>query len=214
MVKRGIFITFEGIEGSGKSIQARRVAEKLESLGHDVLLTREPGGTAIGERIRRILLSPESSGMDAMCELLLYLADRVQHQSEVLMPSLDLGRVVICDRYFDASIAYQAKARGLGGFAGELISRFAEPVPDLTLLLDCSAETGLSRARGRVRQQGEQAFARFEEEDVGFHRSVRAAYLSLAQSQPDRIKVVNSELAADEVFDRVWELVSGCVGDK
>ena len=161
MVRRGIFITFEGIEGSGKSTVAAKVAHRLASMGCDVVLTREPGGTKIGERIREILLSSEFSDMDATCELLLYLADRVQHQREVITPALAEGRVVVCDRYFDASIAYQARARGLGELAEDLINRFAEPIPDLTILLDCSAETGLARARGRILQNADQVFARF-----------------------------------------------------
>ena len=212
MVVSGIFITFEGIEGSGKSTQARRLAQKLESLGYDVVLTREPGGTKIGERIREILLSTDSDGLVATSELLLYLADRVQHQSELIIPALKQGKVVVSDRYFDASIAYQARARGLGKFAEDLIFRFAEPVPDLTLLLDCSAEVGLRRARGRIEELGEHLQARFEAEEIGFHRRVRAAYLALAQSFPDRIKVVNSELPPDEVFERVWKIVSERMG--
>lgn len=203
-----MFITFEGIEGSGKSSHANRLASRLESMGYDVVVTREPGGTKIGKHIREILLSPESSEMEAACELLLYLADRVQHQNELIIPSLEAGKVVICDRYFDASIAYQAEARGLGDFGERLIRRFGKPVPDITILLDCPEKTGLARAKGRVLQNNEQAQARFEAEDINFHRKVRKGYLELARRYPERIKVVSTKGSEASVEKRIWKIVS------
>lgn len=203
-----MFITFEGIEGSGKSSQAKRLAMRLESMGYDVVVTREPGGTEIGKRIREILLSPDYSKMDATCELLLYLADRVQHQKEVIIPALEAGKVVICDRYFDASIAYQAKARGLGEFADRLIRKFSKPIPDITILLDCPEKLGLERARGRILQNNEQAQARFEAEKLDFHRRVRMAYLELAERYPNRIKVVSSKGGEASVEKKIWKIVS------
>jgi len=209
-----MFITFEGIEGSGKSSHAEKLAKRLESIGYHVVITSEPGGTKIGKRIREILLAPESKGMDVKCELLLYLADRVQHQKDAIVPALNAGEIVICDRYFDASVAYQAKARGLGKFAEELIYQFAEPVPNLTILFDCLVETGIKRAKKRIAQKNEQAQARFEAEGADFHRRVRAAYLALAKSHPDRIKVVNTEQHEAKVGEAVWEIVSKYIRDR
>lgn len=190
-----MFITFEGIEGSGKTTQIKRIFEFLQSSGHDCITTREPGGTNIGRQIRTILLDPESKAMDPLAELLLYTADRVQHAKEILKPSLALGKIILCDRYFDATVVYQGYARGLDI---EVIHNLHQLMtkglkPDLTFLLDLSPEEGLSRAWGQIdngSRVGKET--RFEEEAVAFHQKVRAGYLELARKEPARFRIIDA----------------------
>ncbi|HWC65475.1 MAG TPA: dTMP kinase [Thermoanaerobaculia bacterium] len=200
-------VTFEGIEGSGKSTQARRAAELLRSGGREVLLEREPGGTAIGARLREVLLDPASRGLDPLSELLLMEADRRQHVAEVLEPALARGALVLCDRFNDATFAYQGGGRGLAAEIVAAVDGWAvgEVRPKRTLLFDCPVELGLARAR---RRDGE-ATARFEEEDAAFHERVRRAYLGIARRDPARVKVIDSSRSPDLVFADVARHLEG-----
>lgn len=200
-------VTFEGIEGSGKSTQARRAAELCRGNGREVLLEREPGGTAIGRRLREVLLDPASRGLDPLSELLLMEADRRQHVSEVLGPALARGVLVLCDRFNDATYAYQGGGRGLSPERIETIDRWTtgEVRPERTLLFDCPVEVGLARAR---RRDGEST-PRFEAEDRPFHERVRAAYLAIARREPARVKVIDSTRPPDAVFEDVRRHLEG-----
>lgn len=190
-----MFITLEGIEGSGKTTQLRHIADFLRRKGQECIVTREPGGTRIGEKIRRILLAPDSSDMDSLTELLLYTADRVQHVKEILIPALSVGKTVLCDRYLDAMLVYQGYARGLDIELIERLHRLvlADLKPDITILLDLSPEEGLSRAWKQIdngTRTGTET--RFENEAVVFHEKVRTGYLALAQKEPDRFHIVDA----------------------
>lgn len=197
----GTFVTFEGIEGSGKSTQARRLAERLRRSGHEVVLTREPGGTALGRRLRELLLA-EGSPVLPEAELLLYAADRAQHVAETIAPALAREAVVLCDRFLDATLAYQGAARGLGTEA--VLALHRRPPLDLrphrTVLLDLPPEHGLARARGRDagRHEGLDE-GRFEAEPLAFHRRVREGYLAIAAAEPDRVRVIAAEGEEDAV---------------
>jgi dTMP kinase len=198
---QGTFITFEGIEGSGKSTQAALLKAFLEEQGLDVLVTREPGGSPIGEQIRRILLDPGNHGMVPLAELLLYEASRCQHVEAVIRPALERGRTVICDRFFDASTAYQGYARGLGIKMVSDLNLVATGgrKPDLTIVLDLPVDTGLQRL-GR-------SLDRIEREAVEFHERVRQGYLQIAEDEPGRVKVVNAAGSVDDTFSDVMNLV-------
>jgi len=197
----GFFITLEGIEGCGKSTQSRLLADYLIGKGISVTLTREPGGTEIGRRIRAILLDPESRAITGLTELMLYSADRAQHLSEVIEPALARGGVVVCDRYADATAAYQGHARGLDldviGSLTEIATKGCRP--DLTLLLDLPVELGLKRAIGRNSENGSDNEARFEQEAVEFHDKVRQGYLRIAGCESDRVKVIDATGTIDEI---------------
>lgn len=204
-----MFITFEGVEGSGKTLQIRRAETYLRSKGIPCLLTREPGGTEFGLSLRRVLLHENGPAREHMCELLLYLADRYQHLREVIEPAIRSGVVVLCDRYHDATRAYQGGARGV---PVEVIDSLAVilriPEPDGTVLLDISTESALARARTRNQSSADSCEeGRFEAEDLAFHRNVRMAYLDLARSFPERIRVVDASGTPDEVFARIIPLL-------
>jgi len=181
---KGLFVTLEGIEGCGKSTQAPRLARRLRKEGYHCLLTREPGGTAIGREIRQVILSPENHRMSAETELGLYFSDRAQHLREVVWPALAAGRIVLCDRFTDSTMAYQGYGRGLSLRQIRALDRAmtGEFRPQVTLLLDLSVEEGLARARKRNREStshGDEG--RFEQEELNFHRRVRAGYAKMAQ---------------------------------
>jgi dTMP kinase len=197
-----MFITFEGIEGSGKTTQVRRLESFLADRGYRCLLTREPGGTAVGEKIRGILLDPANREICPQAELLLYIADRTQHVAEIIRPALARGQTVICDRFADASVVYQGMARGLDtdmviSLHHLILGHFS---PDLTFLLDLPVETGLSRAWKRI-DAGVQGAAesRFEEEALAFHQRVRRGYLDLARREPRRFVVIDASPDAARV---------------
>jgi dTMP kinase len=198
-------ITFEGIEGSGKSTQARRAAEYCRERGRDVLLEREPGGTPIGVQLRAVLLDPASDGLDPFSELLLIEADRRQHLADVIEPALARGALVLCDRFNDATFAYQGGGRGLRPEIVAAVDAWCVRGvrPDRTLLFDCPVETGLARAK---RRDGAQT-PRFEAEDIAFHQRVRQAYLEIARREPDRVRVIDTDRAPDDVFAEVRRIL-------
>ncbi len=189
-----MFITFEGIEGCGKSTQLERLAGSLERRGVAVVRTFEPGGTHIGDQIRRILLASRNKDLSPLAELLLYEADRSQHVARVVGPALERGAWVICDRFCDATLAYQGAARGQDPGFIRTLNRAATRglVPDLTFLLDCPVEEGLARAMKRGGSASEEGQDRFERESLEFHRAVREGYLRLAREEPGRFEVIDA----------------------
>jgi dTMP kinase len=208
-----VFITFEGIEGAGKSLQIVRTQEYLEEKGIPCRITREPGGTEFGRKLRSILLETDGCRREPMCELLLYLADRYQHLKECIEPALREGYVVISDRYQDATRAYQGAARGIAGSTVEELTRLVGIIePDKTLLLDLDPEVGLARARQRNEScPVSGAEGRFEAEDLSFHRRVRQAYLDLAARDSGRIHIVSAEGTPDDVFSRIVPLIQSWI---
>lgn len=201
-----IFITFEGIEGCGKTTQIRRLKDHLDQRGRACLLTREPGGSNIGQKIRAILLDPAHENMSPLCELLLYAADRAQHCEEVLRPALQEGKIVLCDRYLDATAAYQEGGHGLSpSLIAELNTLAIQGLkPDLTILVDCPAEVGLGRARERNRVTHDTQ-DRFERIELDFHQRVRARYLKIAQEEPQRFIVVDGTQSIEAVEKEIWD---------
>ncbi len=211
----GFFITLEGIEGCGKSTQAAMLAEHLDASGYGVTRTREPGGTRIGRRIRTVLLDPDTDGITGLSELLLYSADRAQHVSEVIEPALAAGGVVVCDRFTDATAAYQGYGRGQ---ELDLIRSLSETAtrglrPDLTLLLDLPVEAGLARAITRNDEKGAHKESRFEREAAEFHERVRRGYLDIACTDPDRVKIIDASGTVDDVWKAVLEVVTEALAE-
>ncbi|MBN2070424.1 MAG: dTMP kinase [Candidatus Krumholzibacteriota bacterium] len=203
---RGLFITFEGIEGSGKSTVAARIEKLFADDGVEIVLTREPGGTVTSEDIRSILLDPDREEISARTELLLYLASRVQLVEQVIEPALKEGRIVICDRFMDASVAYQGWARGLGEELVIELNRFAvgQAVPDLTFLFDLGVEEGFRRGPDKRESNGVRKRDRLEREDIAFHEKVREGYLRIAGREKQRIVVIDAILPLDSVVDSVF----------
>ncbi len=206
--KRGLFITFEGPEGSGKSTQLRRLATRLRAEGHSVLETSEPGGTPIGIQIRRVLLDAKNLEMRPTTELLLMFASRAQNVDETILPALSRGEIVLSDRFTDSSLVYQGSARGLGSDVVYEVDRIAcrGLVPDLTIVVDIETELGLERAHGRNRKTQE-VETRIDEQAIGFHRKVRDAYLQLASDEPNRVKLVDGSRTEEIVEQDVWSTV-------
>ncbi len=200
---KGTFISFEGIEGTGKSTQARLLSEYLKGKGFDVVLTEEPGGTQIGLRIRELLLSVEHQGMLPLTELLLYNASRAQHIKEVIIPAIDRGSIVITDRFTDSTIAYQGYGRGIDLILIDSIDLIAAEKlrPDITILLDLDVEVGLKRNRGINKAD------RLELEDVKFHQRVRNGYHDLAAKKPERIKLINASGDIEEIHSRIISII-------
>ncbi len=208
--RRGVFVTLEGIEGSGKSLQLDRLAAWLRARGENPVVTREPGGTPLGRRLRSLLLEAGAGSIRPETELFLYVADRIQHLLEVIDPALARGEVVLCDRFVDATLAYQGYGRRLP--LEFVLALHSQPPldrrPDRTVLLDLDPSTGLERARRRNRERGlARREGRFELEGLDFHRRVRDGYLALAATFPDRIRVVPASGPAEEVGARVLEAV-------
>lgn len=207
-----MFITLEGIEGSGKSTQLPWIAAFLTERGHACVTTREPGGTALGARIRAILLDPTAGDLTPTAELLLYVADRAQHVETVIRPALVEGKIVICDRFFDATLAYQGAARGKDPGLIRELHRIAIGglMPDLTLLFDLPVQAGLARAWHRVAETGDAAVreSRFEKETLAFHASVREGYQRLAAEAPDRFRRIDAGPAPDAVFREIREVLT------
>ena len=202
-----MFITVEGIEGSGKSTLIASLAERLEATGLSCLVTREPGGCRLGEDLRRILLE-SARRLDDRAELFLFLADRAQHVSEVVRPALSRGEWVICDRYADSTVAYQGYGRGMNAAMLRNASDAATGglTPDLTFLLDLPAEEGLRRARLRNLTEGtEMSEGRFEAEELAFHERVRTGFLKLAEMEPSRFAVLDARLTPQELLASALE---------
>jgi len=201
-LEEGIFISFEGIDGSGKSTQMERTAEFIRSRGYSVLATREPGGTELAERIRKVLLDAKMEGkVTSKAELLLYLASRHQHSKEIIEPFLDGGGVVLTDRYADSSTAYQGVGRGLGVELVEGLNELVIPRwPDLTVLIDIPAEIAILRTGGRD-------LDRLESEGVEFQERIRRGYIELAKRHPERICVVESREDKDETTAEVLRVI-------
>ncbi len=201
-----MFITFEGIEGSGKTTQINKLATFLTEQGHDVLLTREPGGSELGQQFRAILLDAHNTHIAPTCELFLYLADRAQHMGEIVGPALKAGKTVICDRFADSTIVYQGYGRGLDVSLLRILNDTAVSGmwPDTTILLDLPPETGLRRAVARNLRDGlNNSEGRFEAESIEFHTSVREGYLTWAALNQERMCVVDAEGDAETVYKAV-----------
>jgi dTMP kinase len=214
MTKRGIFITLEGPEGSGKTTQAQRLTKRLKAAGHDVMYTREPGGTPTGEAIRGILqyndtgepISPET-------EVLLFAASRAQLVRHVILPALEAGTIVVSDRFCDSTTVYQGYGRGFSVETMLSINDFAvgEAVPELTILLDVDVDLGFERLARRQAETGAEK-DRIEQEEMSFHRRVRDGYLELAKRFNDRFTVLDGSGTEDEVSEKIWSVVSEQLG--
>jgi dTMP kinase len=200
--RAGLFITFEGGEGTGKTTQIKKLREWIEKdLGRKVLVTWEPGGSPLGEKLRSILLSPETGAISYRAEALLYAAARAEHVDKVIRPAMAAGTMVLCDRYWDASKAYQGHGRGLGFAAIDWINHWATEnlFPDRVFVFDIEAAKGLERAR----QRNQGAMDRLEQEKIQFHEDIRRAYLHMAKLDPARYRVVSSEDSIEEIEKRL-----------
>jgi dTMP kinase len=210
---RGVFIAFEGGDGSGKSTQARLLVERLEAAGHDVLPTREPGGTDVGERLRALVLDPQYAPIDAVTEALMFAASRSAHVRQLVRPALEAGQVVVTDRYVDSSVAYQGAGRDLGtGTVAQLNDWATDGLhPDLTVLLDADTVTATARRSARERSPGGTGPDRMESEPEAFHERIRQAFTERADADPGRYLVLDASRPvqdlADEVLDRVTRLL-------
>ncbi len=212
-----MLITFEGIEGSGKTTQIKLLGEYLHKKEISFLVTREPGGTVIGNKIRKILLDSQNSRIVPFAELLLYAASRSQHVHEVIYPAIKKGLVVICDRFTDATLVYQGVARGLDLQFIKNLNRMAtkDMAPHLTLLLDCPVEVGLLRAVARINSRQEGAKEdRIENEDFSFHQKVREGYLAIAHEEPDRVVVLEGMQDENSIHQEICRIISEKISDK
>lgn len=209
--RRGTFITFEGLDGCGKSTQLARLAEKLTQQGFSVVVTREPGGTGTGEKIRGLLLDTRTSGLAPMAELALMFASRVQHIHEVIMPGLAAGQVVLCDRFTDSSEAYQGGGRKLGNKPVLELHRVlcGDLKPDLTILMDSDVDASVERARrrNRVRSTTSSDEGRFEKENRAFFTRVHDAYLAIAKREPERVAVIDARGTPDRTHAKILQIV-------
>ena len=196
-----MFISFEGIEGSGKSTLLENLKKYYLKKELEVIFTKEPGGTELGKDIRGILLNPESS-FSSEAELLLLMADRIEHVTTIINPNLKKNKIIFCDRYIDSTFAYQGKGRNLSeNKIKELIDILNLPIPDLTILLDLPVEDGLLRANKR------NELDRFEKEDINFHKSIRKSYLDLQKKDPKRIFLFDSSISENKLFENVLNLI-------
>ena len=200
-----MFITLEGPEGSGKTTAVEAAVKKLEQMGYQIVRTREPGGTPISEQIRNVILDKGNTAMDGRTEALLYAASRRQHLVEKVWPALKEGKIVICDRYLDSSLAYQGGARGLGVEEVLNINLFAteNTWPDLTLLFDIKPEIGLARISANANRE----VNRLDLEKIEFHNKVRESFLALARRVPDRYVIIDASLSRDEVAKATMEAI-------
>jgi len=213
--KQGWFITFEGMDGSGKTTQMHRLAAHLRQAGWTVLETVEPGGPPISMKIRRIVLDSANQELSPSAELLLYFASRAQNVDEWILPALARGEIVLSDRFTDSSRVYQGSGRGLGADAVEALDRIAcrGLKPHLTLLVDVDAEASLARARARNEAEPH-CETRMDDQSLQFHRKAYDAYHALAASEPDRVKLVNGRTDPDTIEREVWSIVSSTLGSR
>jgi dTMP kinase len=204
----GIFITFEGMDGSGKTTQMHRLAERLRALGRTVLVTAEPGGPPIAQKIRRIILDANHQEMSPTAEVLLYFASRAQNVDEWIRPALQRGEIVLSDRFTDSSVVYQGVGRGLGVPTILELDRIAcrGLKPGLTVLVDVDAESSLARARARNAAQPHPE-TRLDDESMEFHRKVHEAYHALAAAEPERVRIVDGRAPIEDIEAAVWEVV-------
>ena len=204
MNKKGIFITFEGIEGCGKSTQAKLLSEALRSFGQSVLLTREPGGPRISEEIRSILLNKEFTEMNRLTEVFLYMASRAQHTLEWIIPALQEGTIVISDRYYDSTYAYQGAAREIPEKEIETINTIATTglKPDVTYIVDVPVVIGLDRLHNGTKAED---IDRLESEDIDFHERVKTGYLELAEKEPERVVVIDGTKNVEEIHQDIMK---------
>jgi dTMP kinase len=211
MAKRGVFITFEGMDGCGKTTQMRRLGKRLRGAGHDVLETIEPGGTGIGSQIRAILLDSANRELSPTTELLLYFAARSQNVDELILPALAEQKIVLSDRFTDSSLAYQGFGRRLGAETVLALDRIAcrGLKPNVTLLIEIDLATSLARAEARNRHGNRTD--RMEEQEAAFYNRVRDAYGALAAAEPDRFRIIDGRAGVDAVADRIWDVVSAYV---
>jgi len=209
-----LFITFEGIDGCGKSTQVSRFEATLKETGISLIITSEPGGTGIGKAIRKILLHVDNIHIAPLTEFFLYEADRAQHVSEVIKPALEAGKWVICDRYSDATTVYQGVVLGHQEKLIEQINREATLglKPDITFLLDCPAEIGLERIAKR--DKNERKKDRFERKTLDFHVKIRYGYLALADKHKERFKIIDATLPEDRVARKIREIIAPCLAEK
>jgi dTMP kinase len=212
-MQRGYFITFEGLDGSGKTTQITRLAAWLKKCGHVALITRQPGGTATGDRIRALVLDSRSKSLAPMCEMALMFADRAQAVAQVLSPALEKGKIILCDRFTDSTEAYQGGGRELGSEIVLELHRLlcANLQPDLTLLLLPSLEPSLARARRRNRRTSNKSSGdenRFEQEQEAFYRRVRQQYLKIAAREPARVVLIEGDHSIKEVHEQIVAAVS------
>lgn len=201
---KGLFLSFEGGEGAGKTTLIERLEQKLLQEGFEVLKTREPGGTSLGEKVRELLLQQtQEAPMTGQAELCLFLASRAQHVEEIIGPALQAGKIILCDRFNDSSVAYQGAARGLGMEQVAAFCHFASQgmEPHATLYLDIDPEIGLARAK-RTRAQD-----RIEREEVTFHRKIREAYQKIAKQHPKRFHLLDASQSADHVFQQSYQIL-------
>lgn len=204
----GLLITFEGIEGCGKSTQLELLKDHLKNKGKDILTVREPGGTPLGEKVRSILLDSRSTGMDPWAELFLYEACRAELVAKVIKPALNESKTVICDRFIDSTVAYQGYGRGLDISSITEANRLATGglKPDITILIDCDTEAGLKRAWSRINAKEGHKEDRFEKEGLAFHKKVREGYLKLAKIEP-RIKVVDGGGEIPSIHKEICDII-------
>ena len=200
-----MFITFEGGEGAGKSTAIKRIVEKLTSEGYEIVLTREPGGTPIAEEIRNVILDKKNTAMDPRTEALLYAASRRQHLVEKVIPALKEGKLVLCDRFLDSSLAYQGGARGIGIDTVYNMNLFATEgmLPDLTILFDIKPEEGLAR----IAANSQREVNRLDVEKLAFHNKVRDSFHELAKMFPERFVIVDASKTPDEVFEDAYKAI-------
>jgi len=211
-----LFITFEGVEGSGKTTQIQRLKKYFNRKGIPCKVTREPGGCPIGEEARKILLNPDHREMVPTSELLLYEAARAQHVKEVIKPFLKKGGVVLCDRFSDATLAYQGYGRRIDLKWIERLNHLSSQGirPDVTFLLDCPSDVGLKRALQRNWTLKQEREERFEREEIQFHQRVRKGYLAIAKKEPHRVRVIDTREGEDKVFERIRKIVDDLIGSK
>ncbi|MDO4377848.1 MAG: dTMP kinase [Erysipelotrichia bacterium] len=202
-MKNGLFLTIEGCDGSGKTTACKTVISRLQQEGYDVVYTREPGGSEIAEQIRNVILDVKNTAMDKRCEALLYAAGRRQHLTEIILPALTAGKIVICDRFIDSSLAYQGNGRGIGMDEIFKINEFAieNHLPDMTVYYSIDAQEGLRRISGR------ENLDRLDAESIDFHKKVQQGYEILCQKYPKRIKVIDASLSKEEVAENTYKLI-------